>query len=167
MIASGSLDSLIDSIPVVWINLVIAAVVLFLIVRRTLSKRPLKEKVLIGLILAGIGLLETLDYVLDNGATVGDLLIAIGSMIIGVIIAIIRAHTVRIWREGDVVLTQGSWITAALWVVGLGQHLLLDLLIAPKLGSISLLLYFGLMILAQRWFVRERARAKGLIKRPA
>jgi hypothetical protein len=58
---------------------------------------------------------------------------------------------------------QGSWVTAVLWVVGIGQHLLVDSLVAPGLGADSLLLYFGIVIFAQRQVVLARARAHGLV----
>lgn len=58
---------------------------------------------------------------------------------------------------------QGTWVTALLWVARLGQHLLLDTLVAPGLGSASLLLYFGVVIFAQRLVVLGRARARGLV----
>ncbi len=53
-------------------------------------------------------------------------------------------------------------LTAALWVVGLGQHLLVDLLAGDHgLGSASLLAYFGLVLLVQRLALLHRAGVEG------
>jgi hypothetical protein len=92
-----------------------------------------------------------------------DLALTALSIAIGLGLAVVRARTIRIWAEAGNVWQQGTWVTAVLWVVGLGQHLLLDAVGAPGLGSVSLLLYFGVIIFAQRLVVLGRARARGLV----
>lgn len=162
-----NLGAEINHLPPGAVNIVIALLVVALIIRNTTRKAPMKQNMTLGIILAAVGAYETYGRIQANGAKVGDLLIVVVSILIGFILAVIRAFTIHLWREDQVVYAQGSWITALLWIVGLGQHLLVDAFVASGLGSASLLLYFGAMILGQRFFLLQRARMKGLVVRSA
>ena len=145
------------------INIVVGLLVLGWIISGQVRRKPLTQKTRLGLILAVIGLAETWNFVQHNHVAGRDLALTALSIAIGLGLAVVRARTIRIWAEAGNVWQQGTWVTALLWVVGLGQHLLLDAVGAPGLGSVSLLLYFGVIIYAQRLVVLGRARARGLV----
>ena len=145
------------------VNIAIGLLVLAWIIYGQLRRKPLGGKTRLGLILAVIGLVETWNFLQHTHVAGRDVALAALSIAIGLGLAVVRARTVRIWADQGNVWQQGTWVTGLLWVVGLGQHLLLDTLVAPGLGSVSLLLYFGVIIYAQRLVVLGRARARGLV----
>jgi hypothetical protein len=59
---------------------------------------------------------------------VTDLGLTVLSIVIGGVLAAIRARTIRSWSEGygvrRIVWQQGNWLTALLWIAGIGRHLL-------------------------------------------
>jgi hypothetical protein len=145
-------------------NIVIGLLVLGWIISKQVTRQPLTTKTRLGLILAVVGLAETWDFTRNHHVTGADLALTALSIAIGLGLAVVRARTVRVWADDQgQIWQQGSWVTALLWVAGLGQHLLVDSLVAPGFGSASLLLYFGIVIFAQRWVVLGRARAHGLV----
>jgi hypothetical protein len=154
-------------VPVNLANYVIGALLLIWIIKGQVSRKPVNEKAVLGIVLTAIGLVETLSLIQHTPPRVVDLGLTVLSIVIGGVLAVIRAHTIRLWSEGygpqRVVWQQGNWLTALLWIVGIGQHLLLDAFVAPGLGSTSLLLYFGVIIFAQRQIVIMRARGRHLI----
>jgi hypothetical protein len=145
------------------VNIVIGLLVLAWLISGQLRRKPLNARTRLGLILAVTGLVETWNFLRHTHVTGGDLALTGLSIVIGAGLAAVRARTTRLWQEQGTVWQQGTWLTALLWIVGLGQHLLLDALAAPGLGPVSLLLYFGAIIFAQRLVVLGRARARGLV----
>ncbi len=143
-------------------NIVIGLLVLAWLIAGQLRKKPLTAKTRLGLILAVVGLVETWNFAQHTHLTGRDVALTGLSIVIGLGLAVARAWTVRVWAGQGNVWQQGTWVTALLWVAGLGQHLLLDTLVVSGLGSASLLLYFGVVIFAQRLVVLSRARARGL-----
>ena len=144
-------------------NIVIGLLVLAWLIAGQLRKRPLTAKTRLGLILAVVGLVETWNFAQHTHLTGRDIALTGLSIVIGLGLAVARAWTVRVWAEQGNGWQQGTWVTALLWVAGLGQHLLLGTLVVSGLGSASLLLYFGVVIFAQRLVVLSRARARGLV----
>lgn len=145
------------------VNIVIGLLVLAWLISSQLRRKPLSAKTRLGLILAVIGLVETWNFAQHTHLTGRDVALTASSIVIGLGLAVARAWTVRVWAGQGNVWQQGTWVTALLWVAGLGQHLLLDTLVVSGLGSASLLLYFGVVIFAQRVVVLSRARARGLV----
>jgi len=144
-------------------NIVIGLLVLAWLISSQLRRKPLSQKTRLGLILAVIGLVETWNFARHTHLTGRDVALTGLSIVTGLGLAVARAWTVRVWAGQGNVWQQGTWLTALLWVAGLGQHLLLDTLVVSGLGSASLLLYFGVVIFAQRLVVLSRARARGLV----
>ncbi|MCU1687432.1 MAG: hypothetical protein JWQ81_8171 [Amycolatopsis sp.] len=154
-------------LPVNLVNYGVGTLVLIWIIREQVRRKPVNQKRVLGIVLSVIGLLETLSFIQHTPVKALDLGLTVLSLVVGSVLAVIRAHTIRIWSEGyggqRVVLQQGNWLTALLWIVGIGQHLVLDAVATPELGSSTLLLYFGLIIVAQRRIVLMRATARHLI----
>ncbi|MGC0364224.1 hypothetical protein ABH922_002208 [Rhodococcus sp. 27YEA15] len=143
-------------------NILIAAVVLIWLMFRQLTAQPLREHSRLGLVLIIIGAVETVSAFSVNSFPVRDLVWVAASILVGVGIAAVRGYTVRIWRQDSDVYRQGTWITAILWIVGIGQHLLVDQVVSAGLGAATLLLYFGIVIAAQRQVILSRARSERL-----
>ncbi len=140
-------------------NVLIGIVVLGWILARQLSVRPVGERMTLSWILLAAGVIETSGYLQQHGASGVDLALLIGSAAIGGLLAIARAHTMRVWVTATGAVRQGTVVTAALWVVGIGQHLLLDAFVHDRaLGSVSLMAYFGLTLLVQHLVLMVRAQ---------
>ena len=144
-------------LDVMAVNLLIAAVVLLWILARQLRTRPVRERSRIGIILTLVGAVETYAFVSGHRLGVADLSWVLLSLVIGIGLAVLRAFTVRIWRAGDVVLRRGTWVTAVLWLVAAGQHLLIDHFVSPGFSDSSLLLYLGIVLTVQQLVVVGRA----------
>lgn len=71
-------------------------------------------------------------------------------------LGVVRAMTARLWREGEAVLSQGRWVTVALWLAGFAIHAGVDA--AAHINSASQLLYIGITLGAQRLVLTARAR---------
>ena len=148
-------------LDVMAVNLLIAAVVLLWILARQLRTRPVRERSRIGIVLLVVGVVQTYSFVSGHRLGVADLSWVSLSLVIGLGLAVLRAFTVRIWQEGGVVLRRGTWVTAVLWLVAIGQHLLIDQFVAPGFSDASLLLYFGVVLTVQQLVLVGRARANG------
>ncbi|MFJ9614240.1 hypothetical protein [Streptomyces noursei] len=140
-------------------NLAITAVVLIWLLSRQLTERPLREKSPIGLVLVVIGAVETGVYVASHPLSWRDGALVVASLVVGVLLAAVRAFTVRLSVRGGRVVRQGTVLTAALWVLGLGQHFLIDTAVAAELGAVTVLFYFGVVLLAQQLVLVRRAAA--------
>jgi hypothetical protein len=86
-----------------------------------------------------------------------------GSLVLAAGFGAGRAATVRIWLRGGQAWSQGSWLTALLWVAALAAHLGYDALLdrskaASGLGTASIVLYLAVSLAVQRVMVQHRAR---------
>ncbi|MFJ5677616.1 hypothetical protein [Streptomyces sp. NPDC093097] len=146
-------------------NLAIAALVLVWLLSRQLTERPLRERSPVGLVLIAIGAVETGWYVTSYPLTWRDGALVAASLAAGVLLAAVRAFTVRLSvREGRI-MRQGTALTAALWILGLAQHFLIDTAVAAQLGAVTVLFYFGVVLLAQQLVLVRRAAVAGLTGR--
>src|SRR5262249_19661170 len=117
------------------------------------------------------GLAETWAYAKHTGLTAVDVVLTLASVGIGMALAIVRARTVHLWRDtatggqqdpAGEIWQRGTVLTAVLWIVGLGQHLLIDKLTTAGLGSATVFLYLGAVTQTQRYFVSRRAATSAL-----
>ena len=145
------------------VDLLIGLAVLALILYRQLQLRPVRDTMRLPLIIAIIGVVQLAQFLQHghHGPSVFGALA--GSLVIAAVFGVIRAATVRVWVDGGQAWRQGSWLTAALWIVSLGAHLGYDYLVEGKgaeagLGSASLLLYFGVTFTIQRLILIARAQ---------
>ncbi|MFK0293256.1 hypothetical protein ACIQU6_22635 [Streptomyces sp. NPDC090442] len=143
-------------------NLAVTAVVLVWLLSRQLAERPLRERSPIGLVLLVIGAVETGAYVTSSPLSWRDGALVVASLAVGVVLAAVRAFTVRLSVRGGQVMRQGTVLTAALWIVGLGQHFLIDTAVTAQLGAVTVLFYFGVVVLAQQLVLVRRAAVAGL-----
>ncbi|MFB6535480.1 hypothetical protein ACFCY8_19050 [Streptomyces noursei] len=146
-------------------NLAVTAVVLLWLVARQLVERPLRERSPVGLVLLTLGAVQTGWYVTAHPLSWRDGALVVASLAVGVLLAAVRAFTVRLSVRGDRIVRRGTPLTAALWVVGLGQHFLIDTGVAAGLGAVTVLVYFGVVLLAQQLVLIRWAATAGLAGR--
>ena len=146
-------------------NILIGVVVVGLLLVRQMQARPTREtsSVRIVLVLAVIGIFQIKDAIGSQSlgaTTVGWLVL---SLIIGAAMGAIRAVTVKIWRtDTGVAWRKGTTLTAALWLISLVVHFVLEAEInhstkLAALGASSILLYLAVTLGVQREIVRWRA----------
>jgi hypothetical protein len=134
-------------------SIVVGLAVLLLILYRQRQVRLVTTKLTLPVVLVLVGLAGISGA--HRPITSGEIAFVAGLLAIdGVGLGAVRAYTVRVWREGDRWLRQGTWVTIGLWIVGAAIHGAADLLVG--LGSASLLLYLGVTYAAQRLVLRWR-----------
>ncbi|MFI9274337.1 hypothetical protein ACIGXM_27050 [Kitasatospora sp. NPDC052896] len=147
--------------------LVTAAVVALIIVRQ-LKVRPLREDtpvVLLGIltVLGVAGLVFGVTSVTKlHPVAGGAVALLLLSLLVAVGFGVVRAMTVRVWREPDgTALRQGTPLTTALWVAAIVVHFALDAWIdhvdrGGALGPATVYLYIALTLGAQGVVLRRR-----------
>lgn len=134
-------------------SIVISVAVLVLILYRQVQIRRAAPNMVLPLILLVLGVVG-----LEQGSsrpTAGKLGILVALLAVDAVgLGALRAWTVKLWPDGQGVLRQGTWVTVALWLVGLGIHEAVDV-IAHIPGS-STFLYLGVTFLAQQLVLQSR-----------
>jgi hypothetical protein len=155
-------------------TLVIGVVILALLIVRQLTTRRLRESYRLMIILAVIGVIEFVEF-LKNHTGIDDpkIVVAVaGSLVLAAGFGVLRALTVKVWRESGQLLMKGSWLTGVLWAIAVAAHLGYDYLVvgssagknASALGDATLLLYLAVSLTVQRLILlgrASRADAKG------
>jgi len=145
-------------------EMIVAALVLVWVVVRQLRVRRLDPRSTVAWVVLGVGAVVTLASLDDRPVTTHDVALLTASAAAGGVLAVARAYTVRVWRTDDGVLRQGDVPTAVLWVVSIGQHLLVDGRVGDRaLAHASLLASLGFVLLVQNLVLVARARREGLL----
>lgn len=140
------------------LNVLIAVLVVGLVLYRQMTPRPVGASARLPLILLIIGGVQTVQHFQHGVSSVADVALVAASMLIGVGLAAARVHTVQLHRdESGQVWRTGTWATLVLWLVAIGQHVTIHVMVDPGLASASLLLYFGAVLLVQNLLVARRA----------
>lgn len=133
---------------------------------RQLQVRRLREgrSWLIAGALVVVGVLEVTRYLAGHHVAHAALALIGVSFLVGIGFGAVRARTVKIWRQESTVVTQGTWLTIALWLVTVAVHFAIDLMVdassrnGAQAGAAAILIYLGLTLGAQRLVVFARAR---------
>lgn len=146
------------------VGIAIGALVVLLVLSRQVQKRPVREDrgpqfmVILGI----VGILEIALYL--NGKPINGIAIGVlvGSLVVAAVFGVIRAYTIRLWREDGILYRQGNLLTVALWLIAIGVHFGLDLLIdrggaGGALATNALVLYIAVTFGVQRAVVASRA----------
>jgi hypothetical protein len=147
----------------VLVQVILGIAVLALLIYRQLLARPVNASVLrLTVILGGIGLLETYQFLAGHHADAVTYAAIGGSLLLAAFFGGLRAVTVRVWSDGGQAWSKGSWLTAGLWIAALAAHLGYDALVADGhgnkgLGSATVLLYLAVSLGIQRLIVLQRA----------
>ncbi|HEX3958236.1 MAG TPA: hypothetical protein VHZ03_16645 [Trebonia sp.] len=148
-------------------TLVIGIVVLALLIVRQVTTRRLRENYRLMVILAVIGVIEFVNFLKGHtGVDDPKIVVAVaGSLVLAAVFGLLRALTVKVWRESGQLLMKGSWLTGILWVIALAAHLGYDYLVvgssagknATALGDSTVLLYLAVSLTVQRLILLSRA----------
>lgn len=151
-------------------TIVIIVLALGWILYRQMQVRPVKENALrLPVILGAIGLVQTVQYVANGGAIgIGNVAAAILGLTVAIALAYPRARTTKVFPGPDgSYLRQGTAATIALWIIAIGAHIAIDVLVPMGFGDRSghgltgatMMLYIGVTLFAQSWFLRQRITA--------
>jgi len=150
------------------VNLLIGILVLGLVIYRQVIPRRVRSNLRIMLILAVVGLVQTVQYL--HGRHIGATIVTaiIGSLVLAAAFGLARALTVRLFFRDGQWWTRGGWITAILWIVSLAAHLRFDYLVAGhgsagiSFGNATILLYLAVTFTVQRLVVIARAQRRAI-----
>ena len=139
------------------LSIVISLAVLAFLMYRQLQVRPVRTTFALPVVLIIVGV-ASLSGGGPNGLGSAGRVAILVALLVGDAAGLgaVRALTVRLWRNGDVVLRQGTWVTMALWIVGVAIHALVGAL--ANISDSTLLLYMGITLGAQQLVVQARAR---------
>jgi hypothetical protein len=149
------------------ISLVIGLAVLALVLYRQLVTRRLSESYRLSVILVIIGAVQFGSFLKGHPGNPGGIVAAVaGSLVLAAAFGVARAITVRVWRQGDVLLRKGTWVTAVLWIVAVAAHYGYDDLVAghitgkngSSVGNATILLYLVISLTVQRFVLLERVK---------
>jgi hypothetical protein len=148
------------------LQVIIGIAVLGWILYNQLRVRPFSPRRLrIAGILGVVGLVEVVSTAGAHPVSVVGWTLLVTGLVVGAALGLLRAATVRLWVRDGVVYTQGHAMTAALWIVGIGIHLGLDVLagaIAPSANAVnssSVLLFIAVSLGVQGLMTLRRARS--------
>lgn len=140
-------------------SLEIGLVILAIVIGMQLMPRPLGGDYRIPVVLAAIGLFESVSFLRDHHG--GSLVAAIaGSLVLAAATGALRAPSVKLWVQDGQVWRRGSWLTGVLWIASLAAHLGYDALVthgSVDVGSATILLYFAVSQAVQRLILSARA----------
>lgn len=151
------------------IEIVLGVAVLGLVIYRNLVARPINARGLrLMLILAIIGVVETVDYLQKYHGGPGTYAALGGSLVLAAVFGVLRASTVRLWSQDGQIWSKGNWLTAALWIIAIAVHLGYDALVAHGhgsnggVGTATVVLYLAVSLGVQRLVSQYRASRMGL-----
>ena len=154
-------------------EIIIGVAVLALLIYRQLRTRPVNASGLrIVAIIGVIGLVETYQFMQHHHAGPVTYAALLGSLVLAAVFGVLRALTVRLWLKDGQPWSQGSWVTASLWIVALAAHLGYDALVAGRsqdnVGAATIVLYLAVSLGIQRLIVQQRAQRlqAGILERP-
>jgi hypothetical protein len=146
------------------IDIVIGVAVVGLLLARQMKPRPVREgsAARFSVILGIIGLIELSNATKGHSVGTGPVAWIVASLVVGGALGATRAYSAKTWRLQDgSAMSQGTIVTAVLWVVSLGAHLAMEVGIDHStkivgLGASSLLLYLAVTLGVQREVLRRR-----------
>jgi hypothetical protein len=149
------------------ISLIIGLAVLALVLYRQLAVRRLSESYRLSVILVIIGAVQFGQFLKGHPGNPGGVTAAVaGSLVLAAVFGVGRAVTVKVWRQGGVLLRQGTWITAVLWIVAVAAHYGYDDLVAghitgkngSSVGNATILLYLVISLTVQQFVLLARVK---------
>jgi hypothetical protein len=146
-------------------SLAIGVLILALLIVRQVTTRRLRENYRLMIILGVIGVIEFADFLKGHTGNDSKIIVAVaGSLVLAGAFGVVRALTIRIWRESGQLLIKGSWLTGVLWAIALAAHLGYDYVVigssgkdSGALGNSTVLLYLVASLTVQRFVLLSRA----------
>lgn len=151
------------------LEIVLGVLVLGLVIYRQVIARPINAGGMrLIVILAVIGVVETVDYLQRYHGGPGTYAALGGSLVLAAAFGMLRAGTVRLWSQDGQVWMKGNWLTAGLWIIAIAAHLGYDALVAHGhvtsggVGAATVVLYLAVSLGVQRLVSQYRANRMGL-----
>lgn len=143
------------------VNWVLGAWLLVVVIKRQLAPRVIRFKVNFFILIILLGVASIGDafqkqhlQITPSQAVIFGSLSLTGALVFGWL----RAQSYHFWvNDQGVVMRQGNWLTLMWWLIGIVVHLGVDRLWTGS--SVTLLLYLGVTLLAQRggvWWLAQR-----------
>ncbi|ADG78604.1 Integral membrane protein OS=Tsukamurella paurometabola (strain ATCC 8368 / DSM / CCUG 35730/ CIP 100753 / JCM 10117 / KCTC 9821 / NBRC 16120 / NCIMB 702349/ NCTC 13040) OX=521096 GN=Tpau_1992 PE=4 SV=1 [Tsukamurella paurometabola] len=140
------------------------------VIFRQFQARPIKDKTAkIALVLAAVGLVQTVQYVSGGGEVgIGHAVAALLGLALAVGLAYPRALTTKVFPGPDGrYLRQATLATLGLWVVAIGAHFAIDILVPAifhdhtgrGFAGVTTMLFVGVTLYAQYSFLQRRVDA--------
>ncbi|GAB3917654.1 hypothetical protein GCM10011575_31120 [Microlunatus endophyticus] len=137
----------------------LGATILTLVLVQQLRVRRLRHIPYVGSFLTVIGTTAFVILVVKHVVTVDEALLMVCSLAVTVGLAVIRGGITRLRRDIDgTILRQGGLLTVVLWLVAIGQHIAVGLLLPAGVGLATLSLFFGASLVTQVLALDVRAR---------
>jgi hypothetical protein len=147
------------------LSAVVGIAVLVWVVVNQLRARPLRgRRMQIAAVLGVVGVVQLVSAAGAHPVPALGWVLLLAGLVVGAVLGAIRAGTVRLWVRDGVVWTQGHAATAALWVLGIVVHVVLDLVAraaAPSAATVdtaSILLFVAVSLAVQGVVTSHRAR---------
>jgi hypothetical protein len=149
------------------VSLVIGLAVLALVLFRQLATRRLSESYRMSIIFGVIGAVQFADFLKGHPGNPGGITAAVvGSLVLAGVFGVARAITVRVWRQGGLLMRKGTWVTAILWIVAVAAHYGYDDLVAghitgkngSSVGNATVLLYLMISLTVQQFVLLARVK---------
>ena len=149
------------------VSLVIGLAVLALVLFRQLATRRLSESYRMSIIFGVIGAVQFADFLKGHPGNPGGITAAVvGSLVLAGAFGVARAITVRVWRQGGLLMRKGTWVTAILWIVAVAAHYGYDDLVAghitgkngSSVGNATVLLYLMISLTVQQFVLLARVK---------
>jgi hypothetical protein len=149
------------------VSLVIGLAVLALVLFRQLATRRLSESYRMSIIFGVIGAVQFADFLKGHPGNPGGITAAVvGSLVLAGVFGVARAITVRVWRQGGLLMRKGTWVTAILWIVAVAAHYGYDDLVAghitgkngSNVGNATVLLYLVISLTVQQFVLLARVK---------
>ncbi len=146
------------------IQLVAGIAVIAFILYRQMRPSPIGNSPRGAVILTAIGAFGALDLLQHGHLSLVDTGLLVVSTLLGLGISLARAHTIAIYRDPvtGAGMSKGTPMTLVLWVVAIAVHFGIDALASKDIGSSTILLYIGSVLLIQNLVVTARARHVGI-----
>ncbi|MGJ0118562.1 hypothetical protein ACQ7HM_05075 [Williamsia sp. MIQD14] len=145
-------------------DIVIAVAVICFILYRQMRPTPVGTSPRTAIILTAVGAFVAAKSLDGSAFDALDVVVLGVSTVVGLAIAVVRAHSVRIYRDPAMgtAYGRGTVLTAGLWLIGIAAHVGIDLAASSSVAGSTLLFYLGSVLLVQNLVVSARARRAGL-----
>ena len=108
------------------------------------------------LIMIILGMNNFIKYInMSQISLLSWLAIIINFTILAIGMATVRATTLRIWSEQNVIYRQGTWLTILVWIISIGLHAFLNSI--GHVGQATTMLYIGITFTSQKIIILKRA----------
>ncbi len=147
-------------------SIAIAVLVVAFVCFRQLQTRSIREErgLLLYVLVFALGVLQTSTFLQSHAVGSTVVVLVVVSLVVGLGLGALRGRLTHLWRADGQLLRRGNPWTIAIWVLGIGIHLAIDLYsrqldhAAEGLATSTLLLYIGLSLGMQRLVLLRRAK---------